>query len=177
MDTESIAVAGFHPDHWGEVRAVYAEGIATGEATFEIQTPSWEAWDAGHLDVGRLVAQQGNKIVGWAALSAVSDRGVYKGVAEVSVYVGDAHRGKGVGAILLGALIEEAEANGLWTLQAGVFPENVASVELHKKLGFREVGVRERLGRLGGRWRDVLLLERRSQVVGVESADERPGIV
>lgn len=153
------------------------EGIATGEATFETETPSWRSWNSGHMKVARLVAQRGDKIVGWAALSSVSDRCVYEGVAEVSVYVGNDHRGKGVGAVLLGALIVESEKHDMWTLQAGVFPENQASIRLHKKLGFREVGVRERLGRLKGRWRDVLLLERRSRIVGVESADGRPGIV
>lgn len=175
MNTESIVVTAFHPEHWDEVRVIYAEGIATGDATFETETPSWEAWNAGHLDAGRLVAQQRGQVVGWAALSSISDRAVYKGVAEVSVYVGGEHRGKGVGAILLGALIEESEKEGLWTLQAGVFPENVASIQLHKKFGFREVGARKRLGRLDGRWKDVLLLERRSRIVGVGSGDEPPG--
>jgi len=175
MHEKPFEVTAFRPEHWEQVRAIYSDGIATGEATFETETPSWESWDAGHLRVARLVAQQGSQIVGWAALSPVSDRCVYGGVAEVSVYVGDQHRGRGAGAVLLEALIEESEKNGFWTLQAGVFPENLASVGLHKKRGFREVGVRERLGRLEGRWRDVLLLERRSQVVGADSADERPG--
>lgn len=167
MDTESIIVTAFRPEHWDAVRTIYSEGIATGEATFETETPSWESWDAGHLDVARLVAEQADQIVGWAALSSVSDRCVYEGVAEVSVYVGEGHRGRGVGTVLLEALIEASERCGIWTLQAGVFPENVGSVRLHERCGFREVGVRKRLGELEGRWRDVLLLERRSRVVGV----------
>ena len=161
------------PDHWEEVRVIYAEGIATGEATFETETPSWETWDAGHLNEGRLVAREGGQVVGWAALSPVSDRCAYKGVAEVSVYVGAEHQGKGVGGALLEALIEESEKHGIWTLQAGVFPENAASVRLHTRRGFRKVGVRERLGRVDGCWRDVLLLERRSGLVGVDSPEEQ----
>jgi L-amino acid N-acyltransferase YncA len=151
METESIIVTAFRPEHWEEVRAIYSEGIATGQATFETDTPNWDSWNAGRLNVGRRIAQQGGRFVGWAALSPVSDRCAYKGVAEVSGYVGNEHRGQGVGAVLLGALIEESEKHDIWTLQAGVFPENVASVRLHKRCGFREVGVRERLGRLDGR--------------------------
>ncbi|MEX2531046.1 MAG: GNAT family N-acetyltransferase [Gemmatimonadota bacterium] len=161
-----IVVTAFRPDDWEEVRLIHAEGIATGEATFETEAPSWEAWDVGHLEVARLVARQGRRIVGWAALSPVSSRCVYGGVAEVSVYVREGCRDRGVGARLLARLIEASESHGLWTLQAGVFPENVASIRLHRSFGFREVGVRERVGRLLGRWRDVLLLERRSEVVG-----------
>lgn len=154
-------------EHWDAVRVIYSEGIATGQATFETQVPTWETWNAAHLSVGRLVARHERRIIGWAALSRVSDRPVYSGVAEVSVYVGAGNRGEGAGSILLNRLIDESEEHGIWTLQAGIFPENVASVGLHRKLGFREVGVRERLGRLEGRWRDVVLLERRSAVVGV----------
>jgi phosphinothricin acetyltransferase len=152
---------------WGQVRAIYLEGIATGVATFETSAPSWEKWDAGHLRKPRLVARdEAGAILGWAALSSVSDRCVYGGVAEVSVYVGEGGRGRGVGRALLGALVEASEREGIWTLQAGVFPENTASIRLHLRCGFREVGRRERIGQLNGSWRDTLLLERRSQTVG-----------
>lgn len=168
---------------YDEVRRIYEEGIASGDATFETQAPSWEAWDAGHVRTCRLVARQadsgthgpgnesagGRRVLGWAALSPVSTRCVYSGVAEVSVYVAGTARGQGVGKALLKELIRESEAAGFWTLQAGIFPENVASLALHKGLGFREVGLRERIGQMNGRWRDTLLLERRSQVVGAES--------
>jgi phosphinothricin acetyltransferase len=152
---------------WEQVRSIYLEGIATGHATFETDAPEWEKWDAGHLRKMRLVAREGaGAILGWAALSPVSDRCVYGGVAEVSVYVGEHGRGRGVGRALLEALIEASEQNGIWTLQAGVFPENAASVKLHLSCGFREVGRRERIGKMNGVWRDTLLLERRSQSVG-----------
>lgn len=177
MNREPITVSGLHPEHWDDVARIYAEGIATGQATFETETPTWDTWDAAHLDIGRLVARKGDEIVGWAALGRISDREVYRGVAEVSVYVGDDHRGEGVGSLLLACLIEESEQEGIWTLQAGIFPENTASVRLHEKLGFREVGLRERIGRLHGRWRNVVLLERRSRVVGTGAGDGRPAIV
>ena len=155
---------------------IYAEGIATGDATFETEAPSWEKWDASHLREPRLVARTGEgvkegmqeDVKGWAALSPVSSRVVYAGVAEVSVYVGAGSRGEGVGGALLAALVEASERAGLWTLQAGIFPENEASVRLHLRCGFREVGRRERIGRMDGRWRDTLLFERRSRVVGVD---------
>src|SRR5579863_1130064 len=133
-------------EHWPDVLRIYLEGIATGNATFETEAPSWEKWDSGHLENCRLTAQQGATVLGWAALSPVSSRCVYGGVAEVSVYVGEAARGKGIGKSLLAALIESSENFGLWTLQAGIFPENIPSVALHKSLGFREVGRRERIG-------------------------------
>lgn len=156
-------------DHdWPEVCEIYQEGISTGNATFETFTPTWVKWDKGHLRDGRLVARSGEQIVGWAALSPVSDRCVYSGVAEVSVYVSAQWRGMGTGTTLLKALIESAEQKGIWTLQAGIFPENQASISLHQNLGFRVVGRRERIGRLNGIWRDVLLLERRSPVVGLD---------
>ena len=155
--------------HWEGVRAVYLEGLATGEASFETDAPGWELFDASHLPCCRLVALEGEMVAGWAALSPVSRRKVYEGVAEVSVYVGASFRGRGFGRALLSALVAESEGAGIWTLQAGIFPENVASVELHIKCGFREVGRRERIGRTrGGRWRDTLLLERRSSTVGVD---------
>ncbi|HTF38649.1 MAG TPA: GNAT family N-acetyltransferase [Blastocatellia bacterium] len=157
-----------HLSYWEAVRSIYLEGIATGNATFETEAPDWETWDRNHLNCDRLVARHDLSILGWAALSLASSRCVYAGVAEVSVYVAASARGMGVGRSLLGALIEEAERNGIWTLQAGVFPENTASIALHKSCGFREVGRRERIGMLRGLWRDVILLERRSRTVGVE---------
>lgn len=156
------------PQHWPQARAVYLEGVATGHATFETEAPGWEVWDAAHLPFARLVLLAGGRVAGWAALGRVSAREVYKGVAEVSVYVGSEWRGAGAGRALLGALVEASEQNGIWTLQAGIFPENAASLALHRACGFREVGRRERIGRLRGRWRDTVLLERRSTSVGVD---------
>ena len=153
-------------DDWPAVRRIYLEGIASGNATFETQAPSWEKWDSGHLRDCRLVAHDKAERLGWAALSAVSARRVYAGVTEVSVYVAESARGKGVGKALLKALIDSAEAAGIWTLQAGIFPENSVSIQLHTSLGFREVGCRERIGKMGDRWRDVILLERRSAIAG-----------
>ena len=153
--------------HWPAVRVIYAEGLATGTATFATEPPTWEAWDGGHLTTCRLVATDAAGTVrGWAALSPVSGRCVYAGVAEVSVYVAAAARGRGVGRALLQALVAESEKTGLWTLQASIFPENTASARLHEAVGFRLVGRRERIGQRGGVWRDTLLLERRSAVVG-----------
>ncbi|HEV7134445.1 MAG TPA: GNAT family N-acetyltransferase [Gaiellaceae bacterium] len=151
------------PADWPDVVRIYEEGIRTGAATFETEPPSWEAWDAGHLAAHRLVVTLDDVVVGWAALSAVSERGCYRGVAEHSIYIAERVRGLGFGRQLLGALIASSEAGGIWTLQSGVFPENEASLALHTALGFRVVGVRERLGRLHGVWRDVVLLERRSE--------------
>lgn len=155
---------------WPQVRAIYAEGIATGHATFETTVPGWEAWDAAHRPDCRLVAVRGGEVGGWAALSPASRREVYAGVAEVSVYVAERARGRGLGRALLTALVEASEAAGIWTLQAGIFPENHASLRLHHACGFRVVGRRERIGRLNGVWRDTLLLERRSARVGVETS-------
>jgi L-amino acid N-acyltransferase YncA len=154
-------------DDWPAVRQIYAEGIATGNATFETELPNWEKWNSTHRPDCRLVARKGKQILGWAALSPVSSRRVYAGVAEVSVYVGSSSHGHGVGTALLKALIEHSERNGIWTLQAGIFPENFASIALHKTYGFREVGIRHRIGKLGEVWRDTMLLERRSLIVGV----------
>ena len=154
--------------HWAAVQSIFAEGIATGEATFETEVPSWTAWDRTHHPFARLVALSDDPVVGWAALSPVSPREVYRGVAEVSVYVAENYRGQGVGGALLRKLIVASEAAGVWTLQAGVFRENEASIELHRKAGFRVVGRREKLGELRGRWRDVVLLERRSETVGAD---------
>lgn len=158
--------------HWPQVQAIYEQGIATGHATFQTQAPAWADWDRDHLAHSRLVAIGADEVAGpgpvagWAALSAVSGRCVYGGVAEVSVYVAPVAAGRGVGRQLLAALVAESEANGIWTLQAGIFPENEASLRLHKGLGFRQVGRRERIGQLHGVWRSTLLLERRSAVVG-----------
>jgi len=153
---------------WDQVAAIYAEGITTGHATFETTVPDWPEWDAARLPTCRLVAREKGRVLGWAALSPVSSRAVYRGVAEVSVYVAASARGKGVGRALLEALVAASEQNGLWTLQAGIFPENEASVVLHQQCGFRVVGQRERIGRMDGCWRDVLLLERRSEVAGLD---------
>jgi L-amino acid N-acyltransferase YncA len=151
------------PQDWPEVVRIYEEGMLTGNATFETELPSWEAWDDAHLAAHRLVVTLDDEVVGWAALSPYSDRECYRGVAEESIYVAERARGLGLGRRLLGALIASAEAAGIWTLQAGIFPENEASIALHVTLGFRVVGVRERLGRSRGVWRDVVLLERRSE--------------
>lgn len=158
------------PDDWPQVKAIYEAGIATGNATFETEAPSWEAWDQGHLAAHRLVAvdtEDEDRVLGWAALSPVSDRCAYAGVAENSVYIHPDHHGRGVGRALLGALVAGADAAGLWTVQTGIFPENTASVRLHEACGFRVVGRLERIGRLNGVWRDTLFLERRSTVAGV----------
>ncbi len=160
---------------WETVQSIYREGIATGNATFETSVPAWEEWDTAHLRDCRFVAREGERVVGWAALSPVSSRCVYAGVAEVSVYVAASAWGRGVGKALLRALVKGSERQGIWTLQAGIFPENEASIALHKSCGFRIVGRRERLGQMmpaakgaaGSIWRDVVLMERRSDVVGV----------
>ena len=149
---------------WEPVRSIYLEGIRSGHSTFETEAPSWERWDEGHLQVARLVMRDGETVVGWAALSPVSKREVYRGVAELTVYVSENARGQGIGRALLEALIDESEKNGIWTLQASIFPENVASVQLHLGCGFREVGRRERIAMLNGVWRDTLLFERRSKL-------------
>ncbi len=161
-----LAIEPMWPEDWPAVRAIYLEGIATGNATFEQAAPEWAKWDAGHLAAARLVARSGSDVVGWAALSPVSSRCVYAGVAEVSIYVAESARGRGVGRELMARLIAESEADGIWTLQAGIFPENTASIGLHERAGFRVVGRRERIGQMAGRWRDVVLMERRSRVVG-----------
>lgn len=152
--------------HYPEVAAIYLEGIATGQATFQTEAPSWSEWNESHLPHSRLVAVENNFVAGWAALTNVSGRCVYAGVAEVSVYIGENFRGKGIGNLLLQKLITESEVNNIWTLQSGIFPENKASLDLHYKNGFRLVGKRERIGKMKNTWRDTLILERRSQLVG-----------
>ncbi|MEO0560490.1 MAG: N-acetyltransferase family protein [Chloroflexota bacterium] len=170
----AINIRDMQPTHWEAVAAIYGEGIATRQATFETTVPNWDDWDNGHLSTSRLVAvdADGETIMGWAALSPVSGRCVYAGVAEVSVYVAAAARGRGVGKTLLKALVNTSEAEGIWTLQAGIFPENAASRALHTACGFREIGYRERIGQLDGVWRDTVLMERRSTVVGAPGAVE-----
>lgn len=152
---------------WQAVSRIYAEGIATGNATFQTVVPEWPAWDQSHRPACRIVACiESGEIVGWAALTPYSSREVYAGVADESIYVATAFRGQGVGRHLLTRLIEESEAAGVWTLQAGIFPENQGSLQLHQSCGFRLVGRREKIGQLHGHWRDVLLWERRSPIVG-----------
>lgn len=155
-------------DDWTVVREIYLEGIATGHATFETNAPGWEQWNASHLPFARLVLEVESEVKGWAALSRVSARQVYSGVAEVSVYISSSSRGKGFGGVLLNALIKEAEKNAIWTLQAGIFRDNESSIRLHQRWGFRVVGYRERIAKLSGVWHDTALLERRSTVVGVD---------
>jgi phosphinothricin acetyltransferase len=161
-----MELRGLRSDDWPEVARIYEEGIRTGNATFETEMPSWEAWDAAHLPGHRFVAEQDGRILGWIALVPVSQRECYAGVAEVSAYVAEGSRGRGVGAQLLAALIESSERAGIWTLETGVFPENEPSLRLLQRFGFRVVGTRERVGQLHGIWRDVVFLERRSEVVG-----------
>lgn len=153
-------------DDYRVVKEIYEQGIATKNATFETTAPDWEEWDKKYLKECRFVAVENNNVAGWAALTAVSGRCVYAGVGEVSVYVHKQHQGKGIGKQLLNALITESEKNNIWTLQAGIFPENKTSIKIHLVLGFREVGRRERIGKMDDTWRDTVLLERRSSVVG-----------
>ena len=149
-------------EDWPAVRAIYEQGIATRQATFETEAPAWEAWDAAHLPGLRLVAEEGGEVVGWAALSPVSRRACYAGVVEESVYVAEGARGRGIGITLLARLCSDADAAGIWMIQTAIFPENVASLELHRRCGFRVVGTRERIAQLDGVWRDTVLLERRT---------------
>jgi L-amino acid N-acyltransferase YncA len=158
-------------EDWAAVRSIYLEGIRTGHSTFEAEAPEWEKWDSSHLSQHRLVMRALDMVLGWAALSPVSDRCAYSGVAELSLYIAAKYRGQGIGSMLLTALIDSTEKAGIWTLQGGIFPENTASLCLVKKHGFREIGRRERIGFMthgdfAGKWRDVILMERRSKVVG-----------
>lgn len=153
---------------WTDVARIYELGIATKNATFQTEAPDWNSWDNAHRKDCRLIATIDNKIIGWAALSNVSSRSVYSGVAEVSIYIDADYRGKGVGDKLMESLIKESELNGIWTLQAGIFPENIGSLKLHHKHGFRTIGIKERIGKMDNTWRDVAMLERRSKVVGID---------
>ena len=154
---------------WQEVKEIYEEGIATGNATFQSAAPDWDEWDQSHVKNSRIVAvDDASNILGWAALTPVSGRCVYAGVAEVSVYVSDKARGKGIGKSLLKELIRQSEQNGFWTLTAGIFPENEASLKIHQQAGFKVLGIRERIGKMNGEWRNTVLLERRSDVAGVD---------
>ena len=157
------------PDDYPAVAKIYAEGISTGNATFQLDVPTWEIWDAAHVKTCRITAELDGVVAGWAALTPVSERCVYGGVAEVSVYIGENFRGHGIGLRLLQELVAESEATRFWTLQAGIFPENVGSVRIHEKAGFRQVGRREKIGQMHGIWRDTLLLERRSSIVGIST--------
>lgn len=161
------------PEDWQQVRSIYLEGIGTGNSTFEINAPDWDKWDSAHLKEHRLVAREGDLVLAWAMLSPVSARAVYSGVAELSIYVAAAHRCKGIGSALLKAVIDSTEKAGIWTLQGGIFTENVSSLHLVRKHGFREIGIREKIGKmtygnLAGTWRDVILVERRSTVTGID---------
>jgi phosphinothricin acetyltransferase len=167
------AIEPMKPEDWEQVRAIYEEGIATENATFEPGVPDWEKFDSSHVAEPRLVVKVEGQVAAWAALSRVSARKVYAGIAEVSIYVGEKFRGKGIGDALLGALVDASEKAGFWTLQGGIFPENTVSIELHKKHGFRVLGIREKVGKMAfgelrGKWRDVVLMERRSKVAGID---------
>jgi len=162
-----MKIVNIEPGHYEQLAVIYLEGIATGHATFQTTAPGWTAWDESHLPHSRLAAFIDKEMSGWAALSPVSSRCVYAGVGEVSIYIAADFRGKGIGKALLKALITESEAHGLWTLQSGVFPENTASIKLHEDCGFRQIGYREKIGKMAGVWRDNILLERRSKTVGL----------
>ncbi|SMP25819.1 GNAT family N-acetyltransferase [Chryseobacterium profundimaris] len=163
-----MKILSINKNHYSDIAAIYQQGINTGMATFETSVPSWESWNENKLYHSRLIAFEDKEALGWAALSKVSSRCVYGGVAEVSIYVSENHRGKGVGKILMENLIKESEANGIWTLQSGMFPENEATIALHKIFGFRIIGYREKIGKLGGEWKDSVIMERRSTIVGID---------
>jgi len=151
-------------EDWHSIAGIYRQGIETGNATFETEIPTWEKWDSAHLESCRIVAVCDNDIAGWAALVPVSARRVYSGVAEVSIYIADKYRGMKIGSRLLEMLIKQSEIEGFWTLQAVIFPENIASIRMHQNLGFRQVGYREKIGKMNGKWRNTILLERRSRI-------------
>ena len=155
------------PQHWEAVKTIYEQGIATGNATFQTNAPSYKSWDDAHLKTCRIIAILNNDIVGWAALTPVSSRCVYEGVAEVSVYIATNARGKNIGSMLLQELIKQSEQQNFWTLQSGIFPENKASISIHEKNGFRHIGYREKIGKMGNLWRDNMIMERRSKIVGI----------
>jgi L-amino acid N-acyltransferase YncA len=165
---KNIEIYPMLPNHWKDVARIYEQGIQTGFATFEKEIPTWEKWNEAHLERCRLVAKYPKEILGWAALSPVSSRCVYGGVAEVSIYIAANQRGKNIGNILLQELIVESEKNNLWTLQSGIFPENIGSIKLHENHGFRQIGFREKVGKLDGVWKDNVLFERRSKTIGID---------
>lgn len=162
-----MKIISIEKNHFTQIANIYRQGLETGHATFETTVPSWEDWDKGKLSHSRLAAVSNDTVVGWAALSAVSDRCVYGGVAELSIYIANDHKGKGIGKALMSKLIEQSEAHGIWTLQSGMFPENEATVALHKSLGFRIIGYREKIGKLRDTWRDTIIMERRSTTTGI----------
>jgi L-amino acid N-acyltransferase YncA len=163
---EEIIFRSMRPGDWSSVATIYRQGIETGNATFQTDIPTWDSWDAAHIKNCRIVAAHSEEIIGWAALTPVSGRCVYAGVAEVSVYVSPRYHGQKIGTMLLGKLISESEEAGLWTLQSSIFPENLPSLRIHLNLGFRKVGVRKKIGKMNGIWRDTVLLERRSAITG-----------
>lgn len=167
-DVNDIVMDQMVASDWPEVRSIYLEGIETGNATFDTEVPSWEEWDQKYLQDCRLLAKIGKDVIGWAALLPTSSKKAFAGAAELSIYLSKASTGKGIGTKLMTYMIAESEAKGFWTLQSGIFPENKGSIRLHENAGFVEVGVRERIGKLNGVWRDVVLLERRSRVVGLD---------
>lgn len=164
---EKLHITTMTKENWDDVARIYNSGIATKNATFEKQVPDWSSWNRTHRKDCRLIARIADRIVGWAALSDVSGRYVYSGVAEVSIYIDIEFHGQGIGDKLLKSLINESEANGIWTLQAGIFPENERSIRLHQKNGFRIIGTREKIGKMDDRWRDTIILERRSKITGI----------
>lgn len=166
-----VEVTKMLPEHAEAILQIYAEGLATGQATFNTEVPSWEAWDKDHLAHSRLVAVENGQVLGWAAFSLVSPRYCYRGVAELSIYIGTANQGRGVGNLLMQHLIQESEDNGIWMIQSSTFPENTASIRLQKRYGFREIGYRKRIAELNGQWRNTILLERRSQVNGISTTN------
>lgn len=163
-----ISIDPLKDSQWPMVKEIYEQGLKTGVATFETESPTWGEWNQSHLSICRFAALEADQVVGWIALSPVSSRCVYGGVAEISVYVHEAHRGKGIGRLLLAQVISSSEQHDYWMLQAGIMPSNVGSVKLHEALGFRIVGYREKISKINGQWMDNLLLERRSAVVGVD---------
>lgn len=167
MSTD-IIITSLKPEHYEEVKAIYTQGIIGGNSTFETEPPTWSDWDKKHLFHSRVIALLNNKVVGWAALSGVSDRCAYSGVTENSVYVDKHYQGNGIGLALLKKLIEESETNGIWTIEARIFPENKASISLHQKCGFRILGEYHNRGKMGNTWRNVVLMERRSNKVGID---------
>ena len=165
---ESILIEEMKDTDWEYVKSIFQEGIDTGNATFQTETPTWEEWDKGHTEACRFVARLADEIIGWVALSPISSREAFRGVAEVSIYLSKNAAGKGIGSKLLSHLIQESEKSGFWTIQSMIFPENIGSIKLHHKHGFQETGTHQRMGKLNGVWRDVVRLEYRSEAVGID---------